>query len=122
MVLAQARGITFWEVVRSSGVRALYHGALATLYRDIVFNASLFTVRQIVMQKYEEKTGAEPGPYMKVWYGLPASMLAGVVACPFDVVKTRIQAEKHHGMHNAQMKEGIILYTYCYNNYYDKLM
>ena len=50
------------------------------------------------MKKYEEKTGVEPGPYIKVWYGLPASILAGVVACPFDVVKTRIQGVRVGGM------------------------
>ncbi|CAI8041445.1 Mitochondrial substrate carrier family protein X [Geodia barretti] len=97
MVLAQVRGETFWEIVRSRGVRALYNGAMATLYRDISFNCCLFVTRAFVMKKYEDRTGAEPGPYRKIWYGLPSSILAGVVACPFDVVKTRIQGVTEGG-------------------------
>ena len=100
MVLAQIEGKTFWEVVKSKGVRALYHGAMATLYRDIAFNISLFTGRGIIMRAYENKHGAEPGSFMKVWYGLPATLSAGVIACPFDVVKTRIQGTIEQGMHS----------------------
>ena len=85
MVLAQIEGKTFWEVVRTKGVRVLYHGAMATLYRDITFNSCLFT-------------GEEPSSFKKVWIGLPASVFAGVVACPFDVVKTRIQGTEKLGM------------------------
>ena len=46
------------------------------------------------MKWYEDRHGAEPGPLAKVWYGLPASVTAGIIACPFDVVKTRIQGKE----------------------------
>ena len=101
MVLAQIEGKTFWEVVRSKGVRALYHGALTTLYRDIIFNFCLFTGRGYILQVYKDKYGKEPGSFMMVRYGLPASVFAGVAACPFDVVKTRIQGREEPGIHYA---------------------
>lgn len=99
MVLAQVKGETFWEIVRSKGLRSLYNGAMATLYRDITFNCCLFAGRAFIMKRYEDRAGVEPGPYMKVWYGLPASVMAGIVACPFDVVKTRIQGVASGGMY-----------------------
>ena len=96
MVLAQISRQGLIEVVRKTGLRGLYHGAEATLYRDISFNMSLFVPRNIIMSWYEERYGREPSAFMKIWWGLPASITAGVVACPFDVVKTRIQGKKLH--------------------------
>jgi hypothetical protein len=97
MILAQIEGKTFWEVVRTKGVRVLYHGAMATLYRDIIFNSCLFTGRGYIMKLYKDRYGEEPSSFEKVWIGLPASVFAGVAACPFDVVKTRIQGTEKLG-------------------------
>lgn len=94
MVLAQIQKKGFRDVLRSAGIRGLYHGAEATLYRDISFNMSLFVLRAYVMRACENHTGKEPGPLAKVWWGLPASVAAGIIACPFDVVKTRIQGKE----------------------------
>ena len=99
MVLKQTSGITLRQIMQSNSalgvVRTLYLGTLATLCRDVTFNSCMFATRAFVMNQYEEGTGVEPAAYMKVWYGLPGSVLAGVLACPFDVVKTRIQAVEY---------------------------
>ena len=93
MVLKQVTGASFRKAAVAYGgtMRALYHGAQATLLRDVSFNSCLFALRSYIMKQYEDKNGVEPGKYAKVLYGLPASVLASVLACPFDVVKSRIQ-------------------------------
>lgn len=94
MVIAQIQNVGFRAVFRKAGIRGLYHGAEATLHRDITFNMCLFVMRAYIMKWYEDCHGMEPGPLAKVWYGLPASVSAGIVTCPMDVVKTRIQGEE----------------------------
>ena len=94
MVLAQIQKKGFLDVLRTAGIQGLYHGAEATLYRDISFNMCLFALRAFVMRWYENRFGEEPSAMAKVWWGLPASITAGIVACPFDVVKTRVQGKE----------------------------
>ena len=94
MVLAQIQKKGFRDVFKSAGVKGLYHGVEATLYRDISFNMTLFVLRAIIMNQYELRNGREPSPFMKIWWGLPASITAGIIACPFDVVKTRVQGKE----------------------------
>ena len=94
MVLAQIQKKGFVEVLRKAGLRGVYHGGMATLCRDISFNQSLFVLRAIIMRAYEQRNGKEPSPFAKIWWGLPASITASVVACPFDVVKTRVQGKE----------------------------
>ena len=94
MVLAQVQKKGFYDVFKSAGVKGLYHGVEATLYRDISFNMTLFVLRAIIINQYELRNGREPSPFMKIWWGLPASITAGIIACPFDVVKTRMQGKE----------------------------
>ena len=98
MVLAQIQKKGFRDVLRSAGIRGLYHGVEATLYRDISFNMVLFTLREYIIREYETRMGAEPNPITKIVIGLPASISAGIIACPFDVVKTRVQGKELQGV------------------------
>ena len=118
MVLAQISRQGLIEVVQKAGLRGLYHGVEATLYRDISFNwrrMALFTLRGIIMSWYEERYRREPSAFLKIWWGLPACIAASVVACPFDVVKTRIQGKKLNpdGTFNTGIYI-IIIYIYTY--------
>ena len=98
MVLAQvqqSRGQNFREVVRKQGLTGLYHGWRATLYRDIYFNMAFFTFREIFVSQWRQRSGGEePSPWRRVVLGIPAGCIASVVACPFDVVKTRMQGQE----------------------------
>ncbi len=94
MVLAHIRKQGFMEVLRQSGIRGLYFGVTATLYRDVSFNAALFTIRELLVRAYEKQHQEEPDPKTRVLLGLPAGCLASFVACPFDVVKTRMQGDE----------------------------
>ncbi|KAF1954367.1 mitochondrial carrier protein-like protein [Byssothecium circinans] len=83
-------------IARTEGFGALFYGYKATLWRDLPFSALQFAF-------YEEERG-----FAKRWVGsndigLPLEILtaataggmAGVMTTPLDVVKTRIQTQKH---------------------------
>ena len=91
MVLAHIRKQAFMAVVKETGLRGLYFGFRSTLYRDISFNAVFFTSREIFVRMYRKWLEADPDPWSRVLLGFPAGTLASIVACPFDVVKTRQQ-------------------------------
>ena len=92
MVLAQIRKQGFVEVVRNTGVKGLYKGWTATLYRDILFNMTLFTTRKMFIEQYCGMTGkCDPNVPERIVLGLVPGCLASVIGCPHDVVKTRMQ-------------------------------
>ena len=115
MVLAQIQKKGFRDVWRSAGIRGLYHGVEATLYRDISFNMVLFTLREYIIREYETQTGVEPGVFKKVGMGLPASISAGIIACPFDVVKTRVQGMELQGV-------GMFNLIFKYTSFYASIL
>lgn len=92
MVLAHIRKQAFTAVIKETGLRGLYLGFSSTLYRDISFNTVFFTSREVFVRMYRRHYGdADPGT--RVMLGYPAGTLASVIACPFDVVKTRQQGK-----------------------------
>ena len=94
MVLAHIQKKGFMDVVRNTGIRGLYHGFESTLYRDITFNMGFFTFREIIVRIYRNNTGSDPNPFQRTLMGIVSGTMASVFACPFDVVKTRIQGGK----------------------------
>ena len=94
MVLAHVQRKGFMDVVRNSGLRGLYHGFEPTLYRDVTFNMAFFTFREIIVRIYRNRTGNDPNPFQRTLMGILSGTMASVFACPFDVVKTRIQGSE----------------------------
>jgi solute carrier family 25 aspartate/glutamate transporter 12/13/solute carrier family 25 carnitine/acylcarnitine transporter 20/29 len=94
MVLAHIQKRGFVDVIRTTGVRGLYHGFEATLYRDITFNMAFFTIREIIVRMYRNHFGNDPNPFQRTLMGIASGTMASVFACPMDVVKTRIQGRK----------------------------
>jgi hypothetical protein len=95
MVLAHIRKQAFTSVIKETGLRGLYFGFSSTLYRDIAFNMVFFTSREAFVKLYKLwYPGTNPDAKTRVLLGFPAGTLASVVACPFDVVKTRQQGMK----------------------------
>ena len=94
MVLAHIRKQGFWKVVTTTGIKGLYFGWTATLYRDITFNAIMLTTREIVIREWEKYYGSEPDARTRTVLGLIPGTLASAVACPYDVVKTRMQGDE----------------------------
>lgn len=93
MVLAHIRKQGFLQVVRETGLRGLFLGFSSTLYRDISFNMVFFTARELCVRGYRSQYGENPDAWKRVLLGIPAGCMASVVACPFDVVKTRMQGK-----------------------------
>ena len=90
MVLAQIRKQGVMAVIKSTGLKGLYNGWQVTLYRDMSFNSVIFTTREFLVQWYTTRY-EEPTAFRRVLIGLPAGCFASVVACPLDVIKTRVQ-------------------------------
>ena len=90
MVLAHIRKKAFTSVIKESGLRGLYLGFSSTLYRDIYFNMVFFSSREVFVKLYK-RYYSDPDPWTRVMLGYPAGTLASIVACPFDVIKTRQQ-------------------------------
>ncbi|KAF4632285.1 hypothetical protein G7Y89_g5846 [Cudoniella acicularis] len=81
-------------IVRQEGFSALFYGYKATIFRDLPFSALQFTFYeqgQTWAQKW--KQSRDIGLPLELLTGAAAGGLAGVITCPLDVVKTRIQTQ-----------------------------
>ncbi|KAK5109612.1 hypothetical protein LTR62_006849 [Meristemomyces frigidus] len=82
-------------IVRTEGFGELFSGYKATLFRDLPFSALQFTFYE-QEQKWAKQwvgPGKEIGLALEILTGASAGGMAGVLTCPMDVVKTRIQTE-----------------------------
>lgn len=81
-------------IVRSEGVPALFHGYQATLYRDLPFSALQFMFwEQFREWAVQWKGSRDLGTPLDFLTGAAGGGLAGVITCPLDVVKTRLQTQ-----------------------------
>ena len=94
MVQAQVQQQGFLHVVRNTGLRGLYHGWQATLYRDVSFNCFFFTSREIFVRSWKNYYNSDPSAWQRVLLGIPSGVIGSVLACPLDVVKTRVQGKE----------------------------
>lgn len=82
-------------IIRTEGMRELFSGYKATLCRDLPFSALQFMFYE-QEQKWAKQwvgPGKDIGLPLEILTGASAGGLAGVITCPMDVVKTRIQTE-----------------------------
>ncbi|KAK4450144.1 mitochondrial carrier domain-containing protein [Podospora aff. communis PSN243] len=83
-------------IVRNEGVMALFYGYKATLFRDLPFSALQFMFyEQGQTWARRWKGSRDIGWQMELVTGGVAGGLAGVITCPLDVVKTRLQTQLH---------------------------
>ncbi|KIE02268.1 mitochondrial carrier protein, partial [Metarhizium majus ARSEF 297] len=81
-------------IVRTEGASALFYGYKATLYRDLPFSALQFMFwEQFHAWARVYKQSREIGVPLELLTGAAAGGLAGVITCPLDVVKTRLQTQ-----------------------------
>jgi len=81
-------------IVRQEGFSALFYGYKATIFRDLPFSALQFTFyEQGQTWSRQWMKSREIGLPLELLTGAAAGGLAGVITCPLDVVKTRIQTQ-----------------------------
>ncbi|KAK7397956.1 hypothetical protein QQX98_012673 [Neonectria punicea] len=81
-------------IVRTEGASALFYGYKATLYRDLPFSALQFMFwEQFTTWARKYKQSRDIGVPLELLTGASAGGLAGVITCPLDVVKTRLQTQ-----------------------------
>ncbi|KAB8290426.1 hypothetical protein EYC80_010858 [Monilinia laxa] len=81
-------------IVKQEGFSALFYGYRATIVRDLPFSALQFAFYeqgQTWARRWKESR--EIGLPLQLLTGAAAGGLAGVITCPLDVVKTRIQTQ-----------------------------
>ncbi|KJY02438.1 mitochondrial carrier protein [Zymoseptoria brevis] len=85
----------FRTIYRTEGVLELFSGYKATLFRDLPFSALQFAFyeQEQRLAKQWVGPGKEIGMPLEILTGASAGGMAGVLTCPMDVVKTRIQTE-----------------------------
>ena len=78
--------------MRTEGLSALFHGYKATLARDLPFSALQFAFYEQERKWAKQYARSEEiGMSLEVLTATTAGGLAGIITCPLDVVKTRIQ-------------------------------
>ena len=105
-------------IVRQEGVSALFYGYRATLGRDLPFSALQFAFYEKERQAaiWWEGTRNLSLP-TEIFVGATAGGAAGVITCPFDVVKTRMQTQVHAtdgGLSNAASSQPAMNSAKCH--------
>lgn len=83
-------------IVRESGVRALWTGAAPTVLRNGTNQMCLFTAKPAFDRLFwgkHEGDGMQLAPLQSMASGFSAACIGPVVTGPFDVCKTRLQAQ-----------------------------
>ncbi|KZL83033.1 mitochondrial carrier protein [Colletotrichum incanum] len=95
-------------IVRHEGLPALFHGYQATLYRDLPFSALQFMFwEQFHAWARTYKQSRDVGVPLELLTGGLAGSLAGVMTCPLDVVKTRLQTQVHPDLLPKESKPAV---------------
>jgi hypothetical protein len=82
------------SIYRLEGFSALFHGYKATLVRDLPFSALQFAFYEQEQKMAKAWVGQRDiGLGLEIFTGASAGGMAGVITCPLDVVKTRIQTQ-----------------------------
>ncbi|KAI1325469.1 mitochondrial carrier [Xylariaceae sp. FL0255] len=81
-------------ILRTEGFSELFSGYKATLYRDLPFSALQFMFyEQFQSWARQGKDSRDIGVQLELLTGAAGGGLAGVITCPLDVVKTRLQTQ-----------------------------
>lgn len=82
-------------IYRTEGLAEFFSGYKATIFRDLPFSALQFAFyeQEQKLAKSWVGPGKDIGLGLEILTGASAGGIAGVLTCPMDVVKTRIQTE-----------------------------
>ncbi|KAL9633704.1 MAG: hypothetical protein Q9204_003288 [Flavoplaca sp. TL-2023a] len=81
-------------IIKEEGFAALFYGYRATLFRDLPFSALQFAFYEQEQRWAKQYAGSKDiGLGLEILTASTAGGLAGVITCPLDVVKTRVQTQ-----------------------------
>lgn len=81
-------------IIKDEGFAALFYGYRATLFRDLPFSALQFAFYEQEQTWAKQYVGSQDiGLGWEIVTATTAGGLAGVMTCPLDVVKTRVQTQ-----------------------------
>ena len=109
----EVRKMGFAGLVKQEGLSGLYAGAGFTAARNVIGSFMLFGVNSYVKCTLAPKEGEKPTFVQLAISSTAGSVSSILVACPLDVVKTRIQSGSHAGLsgttiiRNMYTQEGI---------------
>ncbi|POS83439.1 hypothetical protein EPUL_005444 [Erysiphe pulchra] len=82
------------SIIRQEGVSALFYGYKATICRDLPFSAlQFYFYEQGILWARKTKQSREIGLTLELMTGAISGGLAGIITCPLDVIKTRMQTQ-----------------------------
>jgi len=94
----EIRKLGFSGLVKQEGLAGLYAGASFTAARNIMGSFMLFGVNSYVKSSIVPQNG-EKASFLQLAISSTAGSVSSIlVACPLDVVKTRMQSGSHAGM------------------------
>ncbi|KAL1995921.1 hypothetical protein VTN49DRAFT_787 [Thermomyces lanuginosus] len=86
----------FRTILRQEGVGAMFYGYKATIFRDLPFSALQFAFYEQEQNWAKKWVGSRDiGIGLEILTATTAGGMAGVLTCPLDVVKTRIQTQQN---------------------------
>lgn len=85
-------------LIKQEGIAGLYAGATFTAARNICGSFMLFGVNSYVKSSIVPQNGEKPSFLQLAISSTAGSVSSILVACPLDVVMTRIQSGSHSGM------------------------
>jgi hypothetical protein len=92
------------SIVKNEGFSALFYGYKATLYRDVPFSALQFLFYEQEQKLAKSYVGSSDiGITLQILTGASAGCMAGIMTCPLDVVKTRIQTQINPSILSSQL-------------------
>jgi len=91
------RKLPFLEIVSREGFKGMYAGAGITAMRNVMGSFMLFGVNSYVKQHMADSQAGKPGLAQLALSSTAGSVCSILVACPLDVVKTRMQSGSYSG-------------------------
>lgn len=81
------------DIVRSKGLRGLYRGTISQMYRDIPASVSYFLIFEYCSFYSHRYLPSLNSQLMNFMSGGVAGVLSWTLIMPFDVIKSRVQAD-----------------------------
>lgn len=90
----KSTGHALRTIIRAEGLAEMFSGYKATLFRDLPFSAIQFAFYEQEQRLARDWIGHKDiGLPLEILTGASAGGMAGIITCPMDVVKTRIQTQ-----------------------------